>query len=164
LSAYDISEWHDLFIAEAGAAAALAGLLFVAVSINLKQILAFPVLPARAAAVLATLIVALVVSTLALVPSQGRHVLGVELLLACGPVWLFMLISRLQIGRSEHQKDSEYALELTLMNLAIAPFVVAGASLIIGHGGGLYWAVPALVFVFISAADNAWVLLVEIMR
>jgi hypothetical protein len=164
MGSYDVSQWHDLFIAEAGAAAALAGLLFVAVSINLKQILAFPSLPARAATVLATLIVALVVSTLALVPGQSRDVLGIELLAACGPTWLWMVGYRLRIGRSEHQKKPEYLLELTLMNLAIAPYVAAGVSLIAGEGGGLYWAVPGLVFVFIAAADNAWVLLVEIMR
>jgi hypothetical protein len=33
-----------------------------------------------------------------------------------------------------------------------------------GAGGGLYWLVPALVFVFISAGAKAWVLLVEVMR
>src|ERR1700733_8369993 len=87
-SAYDISQWHDLFIAEAGAAAALAGLLFVAVSINLKQILALPSLPARAAAVLATLIVALVVSTLAPVPPLRCEVFVLELLVSCGSTWL----------------------------------------------------------------------------
>jgi hypothetical protein len=58
------------------------GLLVVAVSINLEQILSFPVLPARAAAVPATLILALVVPTLALVPDQGRHILGAEFLIA----------------------------------------------------------------------------------
>ena len=50
------AEWHDLFVAIAGAAAALTGLLFVAVSINLKQILAFPTLPTRAAETLSVMI------------------------------------------------------------------------------------------------------------
>lgn len=38
--AYDPETWHDLFIAAAGAAAALSGLIFVAVSINLRDIFA----------------------------------------------------------------------------------------------------------------------------
>jgi len=164
VTGYHVAPWHDLFVAEAGAAAALAGLLFVAVSINLKQILAFPVLPSRAASVLATLVVALVVSTFALVPGQHRAVLGAEFILAAGPAWLVLLGARLRRGRSDHQSPIEYGIELGLMQLAIVPFVIAGVSLIAGAGGGLYWAVPGLVFVFVAAADNAWVLLVEIVR
>jgi hypothetical protein len=164
VTAYDPSQWHDLFIAEAGAAAALAGLLFVAVSINLKQILAYPVLPSRAAAALVTLVLALVISTFALVPGQSTRLLGLELLLASAPTWLALLWSRLRNGRSEYQQPVEYAIELGLMQLAIVPFVVAGISLLAESGGGLYWTVPGLVFVFVAAADNAWVLLVEIVR
>jgi hypothetical protein len=36
---YSSAEWESLFLAEAGASAALAGLLFVALSINLERIL-----------------------------------------------------------------------------------------------------------------------------
>lgn len=39
--AYDPSEWSDLSVASAGASAALAGLVFVAVSINSERILQF---------------------------------------------------------------------------------------------------------------------------
>ena len=38
--AYDPEMWHEFFVAAAGAAAALSGLIFVAVSINLGEILA----------------------------------------------------------------------------------------------------------------------------
>ncbi len=43
-----MNEWHDIFIATAGASAALTGLIFVEVSINLSRILAIPTLPGRA--------------------------------------------------------------------------------------------------------------------
>jgi hypothetical protein len=47
---YDPAAWATFFAAITGAAAALAGLLFVAVSINLDHILKGPaMLPARAA-------------------------------------------------------------------------------------------------------------------
>lgn len=39
MSAYDPSAWSDLFVATAGATAALSGLVFVAVSINIGRIL-----------------------------------------------------------------------------------------------------------------------------
>jgi hypothetical protein len=48
LAAYSASEWGDLFVATAGASAALAGLVFVAVSINIERILEFNDLPERA--------------------------------------------------------------------------------------------------------------------
>jgi hypothetical protein len=45
---FRMNEWHDFFIACAGASAALMGLIFVGVSINLTRILSFPTLPGRA--------------------------------------------------------------------------------------------------------------------
>jgi hypothetical protein len=37
-----VEEWHDFFLAAAGAAAVLAGLVFVGVSINLETIMSNP--------------------------------------------------------------------------------------------------------------------------
>ena len=70
--AYSAAEWQSLFVAEAGASAALAGLLFVAISIYLARILQGVGLSGRAGeAVL--LVAVLVVSTLALVPASRRR-------------------------------------------------------------------------------------------
>ena len=41
VTAYEVSNWSNLFVAAAGASAALAGLVFVAVSINIERILKF---------------------------------------------------------------------------------------------------------------------------
>lgn len=48
MPAYSAAEWESLFVAEADASAALAGLLFVALSINLERILKGIGLPGRA--------------------------------------------------------------------------------------------------------------------
>jgi hypothetical protein len=50
MTAYDVSEWTDFFVAGASASAALAGLVFVAVSINIDRILRIQGLPSRALA------------------------------------------------------------------------------------------------------------------
>lgn len=64
------AHWANFFAAEVGAAAALTGLIIVAVSINLSRILSFPQLPARAAESFLMLIGALMVASLGLVPEQ----------------------------------------------------------------------------------------------
>src|ERR1700677_4984867 len=71
--------WENFFVAEVGAAAALTGLLFVAVSINLARILAVPHLPDRAGETLVVLGGVLAAATFGLVPDQGHVALGCEI-------------------------------------------------------------------------------------
>jgi len=79
VSAYQLADWANLAVASAGAAAALTGLLFVAVSINLKRILEFPQLPDRAAGTLGLLLTILLVAVVLLAPGQPRQATGVEI-------------------------------------------------------------------------------------
>lgn len=51
-----------------------------------------------------------------------------------------------------------------MTQLATLPLVVAGTSLLLGAGGGLYWVVPGVTFCLLVAIANAWVLLVEVVR
>lgn len=162
--AYDPSKWTDLFVATAGASAALAGLVFVAVSINIQRILEYPGLPERALETILLLMVVLLVSIVGLVPGQSHVALGVELLvvslvIGCG-------IFRLPTTRSDLQDEppiwlwSRWAVRLS----AIAPLLIAGVSLLAESGGGLYWLVTGIAFAIAGAIANAWVLLVEILR
>jgi hypothetical protein len=83
---YDLAYWEPFFSAIIAAAAALTGLLFVAVSINLDRILkGGRFLPARAAETLATLLLVVASSALALVP-QSIRLLGVEILVIVVPM------------------------------------------------------------------------------
>src|SRR5436190_22489479 len=80
LTAYDPSEWTDLFVATAGASAALAGLVFVAVSINVDRILKFEGLPDRALETVLMLLSVVLVSIVGLIPGQSTAALGAEVL------------------------------------------------------------------------------------
>jgi hypothetical protein len=42
--------------------------------------------------------------------------------------------------------------------------IVAGASLLVRRGGGLYWLVPGLILLLSVGVIYAWVLLIEILR
>jgi hypothetical protein len=88
-AAYSSEPWHDLFVGVAGAAAALTGLLFASLSINLEHILGQAWLPRRAGLTLLLLFETLVIAILGLVPARPPTILGVELLGVGGVVWLF---------------------------------------------------------------------------
>lgn len=163
--AYDPAEWHDLFVAIAGATAALAGLLFIAISINLGEIVRSKVLPLRAVDSLGVMVVALLVSIFILTPGQSRTALGLELLvtglLAC-VVLLRPWLAR--IGAPKENPQEQRVLPVISVACSLVPIAVAGLTLLLEAGGGLYWLVPSLIVGFLVAVSSAWVLLLEIHR
>jgi hypothetical protein len=163
--AYDPSEWTDLFVATAGASAALAGLVFVAVSINLERILAFRGLPERALETLLFLVSVLLVSVVALIPGQDHVALGLELLVICLAIdAIVMRQPTIQVEEGEVMRRSWRVSRWTLRLVATVPFLIGAISLIAASGGGLYWLVAGIVLAVAAGVANAWVLLVEILR
>jgi hypothetical protein len=164
VTAYDPSEWKDLFVAVAGASAALTGLLFVAVSINLERILKFEGLPERALETLLFLVSVLLVSIVGLIPGQSHVALGLELLLVS--LVTTVVIMRLPTIRSgEPDVERSWVLARWTFRLAATlPFVIGAVSVLVECGGGLYWVVAGILFAIIAAVASAWVLLVEILR
>jgi hypothetical protein len=162
--AYEPTEWHELFVAMAGAAAALAGLLFVAVSINLSEILKSRMLPRRAVEALAIMVTAVIVSVLILTPGQTSTALGTELLIVGVLGGSVLVIARLRTPTAGTDAMHRTVFPMVGLVLSYTPIAIAGLSLLIKQGGGLYWLVPALVIGLLVAVTNAWVLLVEINR
>jgi hypothetical protein len=164
--AYDPSEWTDLFVAAAGASAALAGLVFVAVSINLDRILGEAGLPDRALETLLLLVAVLLVSIVSLIPGQSGGALGAELLLLS--LTIFVVIARMPTiatGTANFTPPPSWVWARWGLRLfGTVPFVIGGASILLEAGGGLYWIVAGIVFALVGAISNAWVLLVEILR
>jgi modulator of FtsH protease len=163
MSAYTAAAWHDFFMAAVGASAALLGLLFVSLSINIQTILKYPYLPGRAAATLGILLVVLVVCFFGLAPNESTTTFG----------WVTVAVSSVSAAQtlwtSERRRRSGDRLTWTLGSLAqlLLPVLAifgGGVSLLAGGGGGIYWILVGTALVFISASINAWVLLVEILR
>ena len=164
MAAYDPEAWTDLYVAVAGATAALAGLVFVAVSINIDRILSGQNLPERALETVLLLLGALLVSIAVLVPGQSVDALGVELVAIAGIFTL--VIARLWSRRVPQEGEPRGWREarLGLLALGTLPQAIGGLSLIAETGGGLYWVVAGIAFAIVGAVANAWVLLVEILR
>ena len=160
-----MSAWENFFIAEVGASAALAGLVFVGLSINLDKIIAGPGLPGRALEALVALVVVLVVSSLLLVPRQPQALIGGELLVSGLAFWIAIVslqVANLRTLAPPYRRV--FVVRVALGQLATVPFVIAGAAVLVRGEGGLAWVVPGVIVSFVLALLDAWVLLVEINR
>jgi hypothetical protein len=163
MSPYATAGWETFFVAEVGAAAALTGLLFVAVSINLTKVLAFPQLPGRAAESLMMLAAVLVVASLGLIPGQSRVALGAEILATAALVWIYpMALQKRAVGPDVPLRWT--VTRAITHQVGTIPLVVCGVSLLLDAGGGLYWLAAGALLSFAAAILNSWVLLVEIQR
>ena len=165
-TAYAPAEWSDLFVAVAGASAALAGLLFVAVSINVERIVQYEGLPERGIEALAMLLVPLIVSIAALLPGQSHVALGIELVAISAA--LAAVLVRVPITY-EFPDGAEQPANYRISRQAIRftgtfLLVVGSVGELLAVVGGLYWIAAAIVALTLGAVANAWVLLVEILR
>jgi hypothetical protein len=168
--AYRIGDWESFALAHVGASAALLGLVFVVISINLRDIVGSGPLVHRAGEAVVLLGGVLAVATVVLIPGQRKDVLSAELiLLACG---LFALVFFLQRDAVTQGVDPARpppppaSLPIRrVLGLGTAALAgIAGVTLAAGAGGGLYWLPAAILAAYAGALSNAWILIIEILR
>ena len=160
-----MNEWHDLFVATASAAAALAGLIFVGISINLQKILEFAKLPERALMPLILLLSIIILSILFLIPQQPLHRLGIEILIVATLTWLITLKIDYSIYKGTDPKyKKEILLNCMFDQLSVTPYIFNGVFFIYADKYGTYFFVAAIIFSFIKVITDAWVLTIEINR
>jgi modulator of FtsH protease len=158
-------DWSTFFAAQVGAGAALTGLVFVALSINLKQILAFPGLPSRAGEAIILMLQTVIVGALALIPGQSLVALGIEILVV-GALTSYQITKMIWNARAllVEQPVWQMLTRIAFAELATLPTLVAGGMLVAGVSQGLYVETGALFMCVLDGVLDAWVLLVEILR
>ena len=160
-----MEQWSNYFIATAGGAAALAGLIFVSVSLNLKKILSFKQLPGRALGSLMLLINILITGSFCLAPGNTLFWLGAQIIVCTGFIWISNTRLDLKMFFGvEKEFRPHYLQNMIFTQAAVLPFLTGGIFLLNGSMAGLYWLVPGITLSFIKALLDAWVLLVEINR
>lgn len=163
--AFDTAEWHDFYVMTGGAAAALTGLLFVAMSLHAREIMADRFFSNRAIGTLMSLASQLLISGLVLLPGQAVYVLGVEVE-AAALFFLAYIVRQIQTrgaGAPAIASTLTHRLmEIVGGTLWIVLFNAAGVSLLFGVGGGLYLLAAVMFFMFAWNIYLAWVLITEV--
>jgi modulator of FtsH protease len=165
MSPYSTAGWENFFVAEVGAFAALTGLLFVAVSINLERILTVEGLPDRAAEATVILLAGLVENSVALFPGLGAGALGRVFLLIGSLAWLLPTAAQVRSWRGRTNMRASWLIRrLVIAQTATVLAPLAGLSLMTAKGGGLYLLGTGSVLSLVAGVASAWVLLIEIKR
>lgn len=160
-----LQDWSTFASSQVSAAATLIGLVFVAVSINLKTITSGPGLTARAAESLLQFFQVFLIAAWILVPGLSVHAFAIHCLTVGAVSWLAQTIGILKF-RPPPGVVNAFAITLRTLfvQCSTIPFCVAGSLLLAQKPGAPMWLVPGFLISFAAGIFNAWVLLVEIVR
>lgn len=156
--------WSEFNVAMVGATAALAGLVIVAASVNIAEIVKAPTITSRLAAAIAALVLALTGSALALVPTITAGWLGACLLLAAVVAGWFQLHASVVIARDRSPLARARVAKSVFGFLPIAAYLAAAALLFVDPAAGLVAAAVGSLVAIVTALVVSWVALVEVLR
>lgn len=160
----DLEQWKEFNLAIAGAAAALAGLVIVAASVNIGDIVKSKPLTARLGTAIVMLVLALVVSSLELVPGIdivwfGGIVVAVSLVALVFPIATARLLSR-----DPNPRDTARFMKSLLGFLPCIAYLIAGVLAVTGAPSAFVVAAAGALLAIVGALIVSWVALVEVLR
>jgi hypothetical protein len=160
-TAYSLEPWQNLYFMLGGASAALAGLLFIAVSLHNEAVVKDRILRERAWANTFMIVMLLINSVVILVP-QAVVATGIELCLVAA-LYPPFLVSRVIIMRRSGIIVPNYALTRAAISGVIASLgILGGLSLILRWGGGFYIMTIQSVAILVWVMVHAWRLLLAV--
>jgi hypothetical protein len=158
----DIGQWQNFFVIVGGGAAALAGLVFIAMSINLPIITRDATHKNRAIATMTGFTAVFMICALALMGNQSYQWIGVEWLV----VSLVPTITYIRVYiRARKVGTSSVGLSIGRFIAGTACYVaqiIGSVLLISGYVAGLYLASVAMVLSFAFFISGAWLLITGI--
>ena len=158
---YTTAMWLGFGEALAAVAGALTGLLFVAVSVKSDVLAASRSLSSRAAQTLVLFMTSVLIAVLLVAP-QPPAALGSELLAVAVVSGTALLILDRRAGHGSDQRVARFIERFSPNTITAVLVGVAGLTLLLQAGGGLYWLIPAAVTSLLGGVVNAWLFLVRV--
>jgi hypothetical protein len=157
---YEPQQWNNFFVLVGTGSAALTGLVFVALTINLKGVAQDATHRYRAINMLSGFTAVFVISAFALMGHQTYRTVGIE--------WL--LVSSLAAGINTNGyvqgfrlTGSRYALSLVRIiggSVCYLAQIIGSLILLLGYRAGIYVAATALIINFYFLVSGSWLLIV----
>jgi hypothetical protein len=162
MDAYGPDSWHDFFLAAAGAAAALTGLLFVALSLHIRYIAADPTYRNMARGSLLGLVMVLILGLIALA-REPTVLTGAELA-TVGALYLVLEggYELLTFRPARWEVATTTLVRSGIGQLLALTGVVGGLGLVFQAGPGLYAVAFISIVIVVWNLWNAWVLLMGV--
>lgn len=156
---YDQAAWRDYFVMVGGGAAALTGLVFVAMTLHLDEIVHHPVHRHRARTILTGLTAVFLRCGLVLMGSQSRQAVAIELI----AVLIVVEVILYRSIRDAFAAADSWVLARGLGSFACLLTEQAGAVLLFfGAAWGLYVVGLGMISSFVFMVSGAWLLLVGV--
>lgn len=159
--------WHDFYMASAGAAAALLGLLFVGVSINLSALTAPERIDLRSRANLAfsNLVYVLILSLSVLIPNHDTDSMTITCAILALLALSRVVLRIVEIVRAWSQVSHPVRTLRRLLWTLLAAVILGYAALQFrqaGDAASLYNLIAVVFLLLIGAADVSWDLLTTV--
>jgi len=161
-----VESWHDFYHVIGDASAALMGLLFVSLSLNVCVVTRKANADLRLLAIqtFISYLSALMFAVIFLIPNQGIMGLGLPML-GIDVTVLYVTVMRIvetQRNRPLTWGKGSFAFRFAAPLICFVTILIIAASILMGNTSILYWFVPVIIVLFWIASINAWELLLRL--